>query len=223
MLFKYDEVKQHLQTRLCDPKRNVTLLNNLVTTDYDIYTAYYAILLDEESHEGATTSVLVSKNLLRYFGVTSEQLAIDAQKADLCRGIFVFDMLEATIRNPMIYNEKINLIGKHVDISKSPVSSFVLTNKIMDYGASLVIQPAVRYMIGEMLNCDFYLIPSSIHDNLIMPDTGIFTGEELVALVRSINSNPEAIKPEDILSDDILWCSRDGDKVVAIKYTGGDD
>ena len=78
-------------------------------------------------------------------------------------------------------------------------------------------------MIGEMLNCDFYLIPSSIHDNLIMPDTGMFTGEELVALVRSINSNPEAIKPEDILSDDILWCSRDGDKVVAIKYTGGDD
>lgn len=32
MLLRYDEVKEHLQTRLCDPKRNTELLKNLITT-----------------------------------------------------------------------------------------------------------------------------------------------------------------------------------------------
>ena len=54
MLLRYDEVKEHLQTRLCNPKRNTELLKNLVTTDYGIYTAYYAILLDEDSSGRAT-------------------------------------------------------------------------------------------------------------------------------------------------------------------------
>lgn len=223
MLLKYDEVKEHLQTRLCDPKRNAELLKNLVTTDYDIYTAYYAILLNEDSSESATTSILVTKDLLRYLGVTPERIIIDAQKADLCRGVYVFPILEAATRDLMVYDDKINLIGKHIDISKNPVTLFVITNKIISHGASLVIQPAVRYMIGEMIQCDFYLIPSSIHDNLIMPDTGIFDENDLLELVHSVNVNPEAINPEDVLSDDIMWCSRDGDKVIHIKHKEGDD
>ena len=218
MLLRYDEVKEHLQTRLCDPKRNTELLKNLITPDYGIYTAYYAILLDEDSSESVTTSVLISKDLLRYLGVTKERLILDAQKADLCRGVYVFRILEATIRNPMIYDESINLIGTHIDISKDPISAMVLTNKTINYGASLSIQPPVRYMIGEIFGCDFYLIPSSIHDNIIMPDNGVFDGKDLLELVHSVNINPEAISPEDVLSDDILWCSRDGDKVIHIKH-----
>lgn len=218
MLLRYDEVKEHLQTRLCNPKRNTELLKNLVTTDYGIYTAYYAILLDEDSSESATTSVLISKDLLRYLDVTKEQLILDAQKADLCRGVYVFRILEATIRNPMKYDESINLIGTHIDISKDPISALVLTNKTINYGASLSIQPPVRYMIGEIFGCDFYLILSSIHDNIIIPDTGIIEGQDLLEIVHSVNINPEAISPEDVLSDDILWCSRNGDKVIHIKH-----
>ena len=155
---------------------------------------------------------------MKYLGVTKEQLILDAQKADLCRGVYVFSILEATIRNSMIYDESINLIGTHIDISKDPISALVLTNKTINYGASLSIQPAVRYMIGEIFGCDFYLIPSSIHDNIIIPDAGIIDGQDLLEIVHSVNINPEAISPEDVLSDDILWCSRDGDKVIHIKH-----
>ena len=63
MLLRYDEVKEHLQTRLCDPKRNTELLKNLITTDYGIYTAYYAILLDEDSSE-STSSGLIASGLI---------------------------------------------------------------------------------------------------------------------------------------------------------------
>ena len=46
----------------------------------------------------------------------------------------VFGISQKLARNSMKYDESINLIGTHIDISKDPISALVLTNKIINYG-----------------------------------------------------------------------------------------
>lgn len=46
--------------------------------------------------------------------------------------------------------------------SETPL--YVLTNKARLYGASCILYPNLLDSIADKLTCDFYLIPSSIHE-----------------------------------------------------------
>ena len=61
---------------------------------------------------------------------------------------------------------------------------FCLTNKAKMNGASLLLQEDIRKQIGECLGSDYFVIPSSIHEVLILPDNGIFQVPELNAMVQ---------------------------------------
>ena len=49
------------------------------------------------------------------------------------------------------------------------------------------LQEDIRKQIGECLGSDYFVIPSSIHEVLILPDNGIFQVPELNAMVKEVN------------------------------------
>lgn len=54
-------------------------------------------------------------------------------------------------------------------------------------GASLLLQEDIRKQIGECLGSDYFVLPSSIHEVLILPDNGMFEVPELNAMVQEVN------------------------------------
>ena len=54
------------------------------------------------------------------------------------------------------------------------------------------------------------MIPSSIHELMIIPDCGYDIVEELKFMVHEVNYNSGVVSSEDILSDKVMWCSKDG-------------
>ena len=55
--------------------------------------------------------------------------------------------------------------------------------------------------MGSALNTDFYLIPSSIHEIIIIPDNGNVNEEVMNKMIRTVNS--EHLSPEEVLSDQL--------------------
>ena len=70
--------------------------------------------------------------------------------------------------------------------------------------ASLLLQVASRKQIGEFMKGDFYILPSSIHETLLLPDNGDFDVKALNAMVKEVNATEVAL--EDILSDKVQFC-----------------
>ena len=81
---------------------------------------------------------------------------------------------------------------------------FCLTNKAKMNGASLLLQEDIRKQIGECLGSDYFVIPSSIHEVLILPDNGIFQVPELNAMVKEVNETQ--VEREEQLSDKVQFC-----------------
>lgn len=81
---------------------------------------------------------------------------------------------------------------------------FCLTNDSRMNGAGLILHDDVRKQIGEFVEGDFFILPSSIHETLILPDNGSFDGIALKAIVQEINETQVA--PEDRLSDKVQFC-----------------
>lgn len=84
---------------------------------------------------------------------------------------------------------------------------YVLTNKEENRGASAVLCPRVMEKVCMLLPEGFYILPSSIHEVMIVPKGEEKGPKELGKLVRDINLI--AVQQEEILSDRIYEYDRE--------------
>ena len=107
-----------------------------------------------------------------------------------------------------------NLYGKRLSIDPQFMRLFAVTNRKHIYGAGCIANHNVRKSIGDSLGYNYFVIPSSIHELMIVPDCGYDIVEELKLMVHEVNYNSGVVSSEDILSDKVMWCSKDGYIVV---------
>ena len=107
----------------------------------------------------------------------------------------------------MIFGEEPeNLLNEKMDMEAMENPMFCLTNKAKMNGASLLLQEDIRKQIGECLGSDYFVIPSSIHEVLILPDNGIFQVPELNAMVQEVNETQ--VERQEQLSDKVQFCDK---------------
>ncbi len=88
---------------------------------------------------------------------------------------------------------------------------YVLTNSFGRYGATSVLFPGILKELSEKLDDDLALIPSSVHEFLIVRQKDAFPDQELNEMIRSVNETD--VLPEERLSDHAYYYSRADDCV----------
>ena len=64
-----------------------------------------------------------------------------------------------------------------------------------------IFYPGVMDQVGERLNGDYFILPSSVHEILVVPDDGNISFRELTDMVKEVNRTQVA--PEDRLTDQV--------------------
>lgn len=129
---------------------------------------------------GENATIVVKKGLFDAWGVSMEQVFADA--------------LENSKKlMPALYGDLGNLFG----FSQEQTPLYVVTNEKMYFGASVILY-------CDKLPNEFYMLPSSIHETLIIP-IDKYSDEEsnLADMVRAVNSTE--VRPEDKLSDNAYY------------------
>lgn len=86
----------------------------------------------------------------------------------------------------------------------------VLSNESGNHGASALLYPQMPKKIYEVIGGNYYLLPSSIHEFLVVPANEKVIPQELMAIVREVNRTE--IEKEEFLSDQIYYF--DGDIIT---------
>lgn len=81
------------------------------------------------------------------------------------------------------------------------VQMYVLTNSEKYWGAVTIIYDSVLEKIAEKIGKDYFVLPSSIHECMIVPENKELKKEGLHQMVREINRR--CVAQEDILGDSI--------------------
>lgn len=87
-------------------------------------------------------------------------------------------------------------------------SLYILSNMTANGGATALIYPGVLQTLADNCQSGFYILPSSVHEVLLMRDDGKMEAGELQRLVREVNRST-AIKAEEILSDRVYHYDRE--------------
>ena len=198
----YEMVKQRLEIHLCDMELNRDKLKNQVYTAQGDFAATYHIKIGGDGMlRGSAT---VTPNLLKGWGITKEQLCEDSLQAKYSKEA-VFTYIEEIVAEKMFGLKATNLLDKQNDIidSSEGVSLYCLTNEKNKYGASMILREDVMGKVSKLMGGDFYILPSSIHETLIVPTTTQMTLEDMSIMVQDVNK--EAVEPEDKLSDKVQF------------------
>jgi hypothetical protein len=80
---------------------------------------------------------------------------------------------------------------------------FVVSSERPCYGASVILQPEVLENIAKKVDGDYFILPSSLHEVIILKDSGRpFDEKFLNGIVRSVNET--VVAPYERLSDRVI-------------------
>ena len=88
-------------------------------------------------------------------------------------------------------------------VDGKPVELYVLTNKSRMFGAACMLYPGVFQQAAREIEGDFFVLPSSVHEVLLLSPGNVFDREGLRRLVREINETQ--VEPYEVLSNNVYY------------------
>ena len=82
-----------------------------------------------------------------------------------------------------------------------PIPMYVATVPDFRFGAKVLAYPGFFEHAAAVVGGSYYILPSSIHELIILADDGTSTVEELQNMVREINQTE--VSESDFLSDEV--------------------
>lgn len=132
--------------------------------------------------------------------------------SEVCRhyGIQDRELDEAARRNTEAMGFSARRISEMLGIQEDCFPEiYVLINRESLFGASVILYPDYLRKLAERMGTDLYVLPSSIHEVIAVTTSGM-EPSDLQDLVKTVNGTGWAVRPNEVLSNNVYRYSRDG-------------
>lgn len=222
----FEQVRERLAFKLVNKEDNQELLKEIPWIPVlDLALVFYCILPEVFSING---TILINNSHCADWGVDAEALYAAAKENTprMCPPLLIDmkEMLRIWERmrmgeEPGQSEELQERLWKPVNLSEADFTKrkkeecmLILTNELRNLGAGVIFYNGVLKEISKKLESDLYILPSSIHECIILP-AGEETGKrELEELVQRVNRT-QVIK-EERLSDHVYRYIREKDEII---------
>lgn len=211
-ILDFNQMKDKIVLRIVNTQANQELLDTIPHKSWMDLSVIYYLLLGRD--EGGQTTTLISNKIIREWGVGAEELynlAHENTKRLLpseIRHISVFMselMSELLSENPE-KNLDTELMETLYESDTKPM--YVLSNSMGLYGAGCMLPGLGIEDFANELGTDLIVLPSSVHEVLLVPFKSEEDIAELSVIVKSVNQTQ--VPAQDQLSDSVYFYSRDG-------------
>ena len=86
------------------------------------------------------------------------------------------------------------------------IPMYVLSNRDRVFGAAGILYDRILSSAGARLEEDFYVLPSSVHEVILVPGHVAGSEKELHAMVHEVNHTQ--VEPEEVLSENVYHYDR---------------
>lgn len=208
----FENLKSTVIFRLINLEKNKQQLQDMPHLPLlDLAIAFYCLI--RSSEEGIGT-VKITNQLMKLWNTDLNELT-ELAKVNTPR-LFspVIRPMNDIIREILLDGER-NIFKKDIDkqIKSGKIKSrmYILSNEKGINGASSLLYTDILKEFSYQLDTDFYILPSSIHELILVPKDGYMKKEELRKMVKEVNETQ--VPYEDILSDSVYVYSRELDSI----------
>lgn len=198
----YKLVREHLAYRLINYEKNKELLETVPHVHYlDLAIVFYCLL---NFSDQSSATILIHSDHLKLWNINAAELYHQACQTTPHLLPYDFQNMTSILSDAFGKSPQPNQNIDQAADSFCPM--YVLTNSLKLYGAGCVLYPCLLETIAEKLDSDLFILPSSIHEIILIPAHNRSHYKELEQMVTQINH--AELAADEILSDHVYYYSR---------------
>lgn len=184
---EYEKVKPRICYRLVNTLKNKALLEQVPHVELlDLSLCFFYAYEDETLGSGA---ILIYNHHMEMWGCTTAML-----------------MREAAENTGRLYPGRIyqmkELLADYVP-EPLDVPMKVLTNRAKCNGATCMVYPGMLRGISEQFKENLYILPSSVHEVIILPESEVTDTDQVREMINQVNVS--CVDREEVLSDSLYF------------------
>lgn len=202
---EYEQAKRQIACRIVNYEKNQGLLASVPHRRFlDLALIYYC-RVDHPAFGRA--GITIQQKHLEMWDISEEELH-ETACANTCSQV-PYELLDIV----QMMREVTGILLDESYMRELPM--YVLTNTEKSYGAAMIFFPAVLEEVAAAIGEDYYVLPSSIHECMILPVSSAhdMTVSDLEYMVSEINEKHVAY--DEVLSNSVYRYSR-SEKVLGI-------
>ena len=188
--FKLENLKDKITMRMMNFKDNRMFLREVPHKLVDDLAVYYVVTIHTDRESLAT--MLIRDAHLEELGISCDELHEIAYKNT--REVYPPEL--RSMRETLKELKETDALP----VKRNPSDElYVLTNKVGQYGAVNILYPDIAEKAREIIGGDYYIIPSSVHECLLISKDCGHSAKNIGEMIRDINMTQ--VEREEWLSD----------------------
>lgn len=186
----YDKLRDKLSTDIISTAGHKSLLDNVPHFEMEDLSVIFRIRISEG--DNSLSSYVITNQMIDNVKISGKQLIDDALKYAPKNFPVEYTGITGIFADMVGIDEKTALNGKSEIMYAASVKSHVR-------GACVIAYPDFMENTTVLLNGDFYILPSSIHEVIVLKDEAEFNAHDLMDMVTDINAS--IVSAQDKLID----------------------
>lgn len=197
MDYSWEQIRSRIRIRLVRLKGNEEFLKNRPYKEVLDMTMIFVAALQKGEEDAA---VHISLQHMRAWEIDTEELYRAAMEN--------LEKEEFSLTELGFYLSQ--MTGE--DLQGGP-DLYALTTENRMYGARAMFRKDMLKEVAAKKGSNLFILPSSIHEVLLLPESDGYHAEGLAAMVSTINHDPDIVRSEDVLTDSVYYYDRESGEV----------
>ncbi len=206
-IFEYEKVRDRIALKLINTRKNADLLKDVPHRSFLNLSVVYYIDLDDDTKEGCRATILIRNTFMEQWGICEEKL-YDIALTNMKR-----DYPDKIMSMKEIFEERF------CQMTDMDIGMYVLSNKTNMFGASAMLYGSGIRRLSEDLDRDLFILPSSVHELIIIPRDNCSDASSLLEIVSQVNKYE--LSEDEILADSVYLYDRDSDSIQMVLEKDG--
>lgn len=200
----YQRIRPTIVYKLINYEKNKELLTKIPHLPFlDLAIVFYCFWMDTPV---GNATILIHNSHMKMWKVTVSELYRDAR--DNSRRVLPAEL------KPMTEVLKELSCGLE-EMEEDEVPMYVATNARRSLGAAVILYDGMLKVCAERIGEGYYILPSSIHEVILVPGSVVPEAEELLEMVRDINATQ--VRDTEVLSDQIYFYSPESGQISLVE------
>ena len=217
-ILDFDSVKDKIIPKLINAEMNQELLANrphMMEADLAIQ-----FMVQVDRSEDGVASCAIDNRMLEGYGIEVDELyqiamenmeRLDPAKVVSMNEILGDSLIKDVMKHSNLSEEEAKIIVEE-QLPPDDIGMYVVTNESGINGATSILNDRAMEQVREAIGDDVLVLPSSIHEVIVIPNREDADMNGLVDMVQEINGS--LVSPQEFLSDHVYTYSFDSHELI---------
>lgn len=218
--YSFDEMKSYIIFRLVNYEKNQSLLSQIPhIRQLDLAITFHCMVRDDD--EGIGT-IRITNDHIKLWDVSINDLISLAKNntkrlfpasirsmEEVMKGLLKEESKNSDVET--LFNMGIDHMFPK-DKPECQTQMYILTNQKGINGASCLLYEDILRDFSSLIHSDLYILPSSIHEIILVPNNNEINKNSLMSMVQEVNRTQVA--SDEVLSDRVYYYSQEKNKIL---------